>query len=153
MASVTRNTTDRLSDAPSSRLLPELMRPVVARLALEAGLRVSVSEFAILTHCSTGQLRRLLRQHGVTPSQVLQRLSVQYALMLIERGCKIEAAVTVVGFRNRTHFNRLCRRAVGRSPVEYRRHFREHHRAVVSSLDTIVESVMSYCEVVSDGRQ
>jgi AraC-like DNA-binding protein len=66
-------------------------------------------------------LRRLLRGEGaLTPKALITQVCVEHAAELIRSGTKIEAALSLAGFHQKTNFNRQFRRMFGCLPHEYR---------------------------------
>lgn len=71
-------------------------------------------------------LRRFKRATGDTPLEYLQRLRVEAAKRLLERGeTRIDLITTTVGYEDASSFRRLFKQIVGVSPTVYRRRFVE----------------------------
>jgi AraC-like DNA-binding protein len=83
--------------------------------------RPTVSIIARGLGCSERHFRRLLRRSGRPPARDMITFSaVSFAASLISQGTKIEAAMLMAGFRNRTNFCAQCRRWLGCLPSQIR---------------------------------
>lgn len=68
--------------------------------------------------------RRFRQATGMSPLAFVQRLRVEHAKELIEKGATdMEAVGDAVGYRDQVSFRRIFRRLVGMTPAEYRRRF------------------------------
>jgi AraC-like DNA-binding protein len=99
----------------AQRALPEL-------LAARPGHRPAVADLADAVGVSAAKLRRLLRiEGGPRPKALITMACLHQAAQLIRRGTKIDAARRMVGFQQKTNFNRQFRRLYAHLPVDYRR--------------------------------
>ena len=94
----------------------------VVRRHLECvGRRPTVAEAAATLGVSPVQLRRLLKRTGrATFKAMLTEVCLSHAASLIREGMKIEAAMRLAGFRNKTNFNKQFARRFGMLPKKYR---------------------------------
>ena len=82
---------------------------------------VSVKRLAEDLGWSVRRLDTAFKKHlGMSVSVYRRRERVRRAAKLIATGWKIEAAMLSVGYRNKTHFNRLFRKQYTCGPSEYR---------------------------------
>jgi AraC-like DNA-binding protein len=110
--------------------LPEIERIVWELLEEHPGNRPTMREIAAVRGCTVLQLRRqhdqvrrVLGARGYCPSfrDALTYSCVTYAQLLIRRGTKIQAAMRLAGFQQKTNFNRQFRRFLGALPSEARK--------------------------------
>jgi methylphosphotriester-DNA--protein-cysteine methyltransferase len=74
-----------------------------------------------MAHVGELELRRGLRQgHAATCRAMITYGCLTYAARLIGDGMKVEAAMNLAGFRNKTVFCRNCRDYLGCQPHELR---------------------------------
>lgn len=94
---------------------------VVWRQLEALGRRPTIHEIADALDLSAAQLRRRVKSMGgITLRSVLTRACLSYAENLICDGTKIEAAMRLAGFRNKTNFNAQFSRRFGALPNQWR---------------------------------
>lgn len=96
-----------------------------AWLAQNIGAESPVARAASIARLPPRTFARRFRQAtGMSPLVFVQRLRVEHAKEMIEKGeTDMEALSEAVGYKDQVSFRRIFRRFVGMTPVEYRRRF------------------------------
>lgn len=100
--------------------LPMIQRAVWEMLRTDPGRRPQIAELAGEMRMSYRQFQKALSAIGKTGRQVRSWCCITYAQHLIGNGAKIEAAMMLSGYRNRTHFVERYREYLGCLPHESR---------------------------------
>ena len=87
---------------------------------ISARLRPSISDIAAVLGMSYRGFCRHVESIKLSGRQIRSWCCITYAAHLIGSGIKVEAAMTLAGFRNHTHFNEQFRRCLGCLPREFR---------------------------------
>ncbi len=107
--------------------LPEIERIVWELLEEHPGHRPTMDELAVVRGCTaldirrtTERIQRILGSIGycATFRDALTYSCLTYARLLVQRGTKIEAAMRLAGFHNKTNFNRQFSRFFIGRPAE-----------------------------------
>src|SRR5262245_27085989 len=103
------------------------------------GRRPTMAEIAQSVDVSAAQLRRRLKHAGsITFRTTLTEACRTYAGLLIHNGTKIEAAMRLAGFHNKTNFNRQFTKHFGALPKAFQdRCLWPSFADSVSSIETI----------------
>ena len=96
---------------------------VIEHLHRHYGLPLTTSSLAEMAELSIPQFeRRFRRAFGTSPRQYLLRIRIENASkLLIETDQTISQIALTCGFFDHAHFSRSFRRAVDKSPTEFRR--------------------------------
>jgi methylphosphotriester-DNA--protein-cysteine methyltransferase len=109
--------------------LPEIERIVWELLDEHPGRRPTMQEVAAIRGFTSLQLRRTTERiqrvlgpigYCATFRDELTYSCLTYARLLIAKGTKIEAAMRLAGFHQKTNFNRQCREFLGDSPSDWK---------------------------------
>jgi AraC-like DNA-binding protein len=101
--------------------LPRAQRLIWRWLDAHPGMRPRVADMARMAGVSELELRRGLRHdHASTCRAMITYGCMTYAARLIADGMKVEAAMSLAGYRNKTVFCRNCRDYLGCQPHELR---------------------------------
>jgi methylphosphotriester-DNA--protein-cysteine methyltransferase len=96
------------------------------------GRRPTMAEVAGAMELSAAQLRRRFKSAGeLTFRSALTQACLTHAGMLIRNGTKIEAAMRLAGFRNKTNFNKQFNRRFGALPNQCRDNNVSKHQSTV----------------------
>lgn len=119
LAGVTRD----LQKARTSLRRFSAMSDVIDHMERNFATRITVEELAALAHLSVSQFERRFRAvFGASPMRHLQRVRLDKACALLAGSDeKITAIASRCGFYDHSHFIRLFTRAIGMSPLAYRR--------------------------------
>ncbi|WP_426701897.1 helix-turn-helix transcriptional regulator [Rhodanobacter sp. Col0626] len=95
---------------------------VIERLHDDPRASVSLSELAALAHVHPSHLARRFQQaQGVSVGEYQRRLRIAMARKALARGTQSIAEVAAeAGFADQSHFARVFKRVVGRSPRDFR---------------------------------
>ena len=100
--------------------LPLIQRVAWGMLTSRPGCRPSIPEIAAAIGLSYRQFQRRTQHAGKSGRELRAWCCVTYAEHLIGKGMKCEAAMTLAGYKNHTHFNERYRRCIGCLPSESR---------------------------------
>jgi len=75
-------------------------------------------------------LRLFRMAYGQTPSQYLQRVRIEAARKLLEKGVPVSETCSRVGFESLTSFSGLFKRQIGQSPSDYQRKQRQRQENI-----------------------
>ena len=97
--------------------LPRAQRLIWLGLDSHPGVRPRVADMSRMVGVGELELRRSLRRNHAAPCRAMITYGcLTYAARLIADGMKVEAAMSLAGFRNKTVFCRNCRDYLGFQP-------------------------------------
>jgi AraC-like DNA-binding protein len=110
---------------PASNTEPAVVTKARASIDINLHYEVSLADTAKAAGASTFHLCKLFRRHlDMTFTEYIARRRVEKAKkMLLKPNMRVSEVAFKVGFQSLTHFNRVFRKIVGRSPTEFRSHF------------------------------
>ena len=116
--------------APASDYRVSLIRPgldLIESSYDDPGL--SVSSLAKICSISEEYFRRLYKEaNGISPYKAIIDRRIEKACRLLQAGYfSVEEVSERSGFGNTKHFSTVFRKAMGMSPIEYKKNWFEHH--------------------------
>jgi AraC-like DNA-binding protein len=103
-------------ESSESRLLDRLLPLAEANLG---NPRFTVDELAAGLYLSRRQLLRRTSAFGFKPGDLLRRLRLELAAVLLRRGASVKKAAAATGFRSPSHFCLAFRAAFGATPSRF----------------------------------
>lgn len=118
-------------DQPTSPARPDWLRALLTELEHPATLRRGVAGLRDRSGLSPSYLCRAFKKHlGVTPTEHVNRLRVEYAKYLLKYTNRNVLDIAMeCGYDNLSHFYHLFARAENAAPAAYRRAFRRQSEA------------------------
>ena len=111
-----------LHDGPATRLRPDALRRVQARLEAPDAPPASVGELAALAGCHPVHFARVFRATvGVAPSAYARQRRVAKAMHWLARGRTATEAAEALGYVDDSHLHKAFVRVTGMTPGAFRR--------------------------------